>query len=151
MSWTLERIENLKRDWADGLSASQIGTRLSVPLHPLTRNAVLGKIHRLGLASRASYPRVAAERTPRVSLPKPPKLRATEIIEIPEDISPCAVSIEDIGMEQCRYPLGDPSLPGFMFCGAGKMESSPYCTRHHRITHAKAERRGPAPVWKAAW
>lgn len=150
MSWTQERVENLKRDWADGLSASQIGTRLSIPLHPLTRNAVLGKIHRLGLATRVSNPKI--ERTPRVPrIQKPPKLKATEIIEIPADISPCAVSIEDIGMEQCRYPLGDPQLPGFMFCGAGKMESSPYCTRHHRLTHTKSERRGPAPVWRAAW
>lgn len=152
MTWTHERVESLKQDWADGFSASQIGSRLSMPAHPLTRNAVLGKIHRLGLASRASHPRVAAQREPRVArLPKPPKLKATEIIEIPPDTSPCAISIEDIGMNHCRYPLGDPQKPGFMFCGADKLEHSPYCGRHHRLTHTNSERRGPAPTWKAAW
>src|SRR4051812_20746161 len=49
MSWTDERIELLKKLWADGLSASQIAAELG----QVTRNAVIGKVHRLGLAGRA--------------------------------------------------------------------------------------------------
>ena len=49
MSWTDERVELLKKLWADGLSASQIAAELG----GITRNAVIGKVHRLGLSGRA--------------------------------------------------------------------------------------------------
>src|SRR4029453_6321983 len=58
MAWTDERVELLKKLWADGLSASQIASRLG----GVTRNAVIGKVHRLGLAGRAT---TARSRTPR--------------------------------------------------------------------------------------
>ena len=51
--WTDERVELLKKLWADGLSASQIATKLG----EVTRNAVIGKVHRLGLAGRATTSR----------------------------------------------------------------------------------------------
>ena len=57
MSWTDERVELLKKLWSDGLSASQIAAELG----GITRNAVIGKVHRLGLSGRAkSHPRRAA-------------------------------------------------------------------------------------------
>ena len=49
MSWTDERVELLKKLWSDGLSASQIAAELG----GITRNAVIGKVHRLGLSGRA--------------------------------------------------------------------------------------------------
>ena len=52
MSWTDERVELLKKLWADGLSASQIAAELGC----VTRNAVIGKVHRLGLSGRAKSP-----------------------------------------------------------------------------------------------
>ena len=52
MSWTDERVEMLKKLWADGLSASQIAAELG----GITRNAVIGKVHRLGLSGRAKSP-----------------------------------------------------------------------------------------------
>ena len=58
MSWTDERVELLKKLWADGLSASQIATKLG----EVTRNAVIGKVHRLGLAGRATTSRVRTSR-----------------------------------------------------------------------------------------
>jgi len=48
MSWTDERVETLKRMWAEGQSASQIAKELG----GVTRNAVIGKVHRLGLSNR---------------------------------------------------------------------------------------------------
>ena len=51
MNWTDERVETLKKLWADGLSASQIAAELG----GITRNAVIGKVHRLGLSGRAAF------------------------------------------------------------------------------------------------
>ena len=62
MSWTDERVELLKKLWADGLSASQIAGELG----GITRNAVIGKVHRLGLSGRAKAPSSA---TPRARKP----------------------------------------------------------------------------------
>src|SRR5438309_1124763 len=58
MSWTDERVETLKKLWTDGLSASQIAAELG----GITRNAVIGKVHRLGLSGRAKSPSSAAPR-----------------------------------------------------------------------------------------
>src|SRR5205823_4171976 len=58
MTWTDERVEHLKKLWADGLSASQIAAELG----GITRNAVIGKVHRLGLSGRAKSPSSAAPR-----------------------------------------------------------------------------------------
>ena len=58
MSWTDERVELLKKLWSDGLSASQIAAELG----GITRNAVIGKVHRLGLSGRAKSASSAARR-----------------------------------------------------------------------------------------
>ncbi len=58
ISWTDERVELLKKLWSDGLSASQIATELG----NVTRNAVIGKVHRLGLSGRAKDKAAAAQR-----------------------------------------------------------------------------------------
>ena len=62
MSWTDERVELLKRLWTEGLSASQIAGRLGAGV---TRNAVIGKVHRLNLSGRVQQQRTAQPRTPR--------------------------------------------------------------------------------------
>jgi GcrA cell cycle regulator len=60
--WTEERVETLKKLWADGLSASQIAGKLGLGV---TRNAVIGKVHRLNLAGRVNTPRAQSPRTVR--------------------------------------------------------------------------------------
>jgi len=70
MSWTDERVELLKKLWADGLSASQIAGELG----GITRNAVIGKVHRLGLSGRAKSPSSSA---PRVRKPRSHMLRVS--------------------------------------------------------------------------
>src|SRR5271155_5354839 len=72
MSWTDEKIEQLKQHWTEGKSASQIASLLG---QGLTRNAVIGKVHRLGLAGRARSPGLLSPR-PRPSAPHPPAPRA---------------------------------------------------------------------------
>ena len=65
MSWTDERVELLKKLWADGLSASQIAAKLG----GVSRNAVIGKVHRLKLSGRAKSTKSAAPRPKRTSAP----------------------------------------------------------------------------------
>src|SRR3954463_9470821 len=72
MSWTDERVELLKKLWTDGLSASQIAAELG----GITRNAVIGKVHRLGLAGRAKSPSSATPR-PRKPRAHSPMLRVS--------------------------------------------------------------------------
>src|SRR5437762_6826798 len=65
MTWTDERVELLKKLWADGLSASQIAAELG----GITRNAVIGKVHRLGLSGRAKS---SSSASPRPRKPRSP-------------------------------------------------------------------------------
>ena len=73
MSWTDERVETLKKLWLDGKSASQIAAELS---NGITRNAVIGKVHRLGLSGRVKAPAPAAPR-PRPSKPQQSSVQRT--------------------------------------------------------------------------
>jgi GcrA cell cycle regulator len=68
MSWTDERVELLKKLWSDGLSASQIAAELG----SVTRNAVIGKVHRLGLSGRAKAPQQQGTRQHRTPQASPP-------------------------------------------------------------------------------
>src|SRR5437660_1693468 len=72
MTWTDERVETLKKLWTEGLSASQIAAELG----GITRNAVIGKVHRLGLSGRAKSPSSAAPR-PRKARPHSHMLRVS--------------------------------------------------------------------------
>lgn len=99
MFWTEERVTALQQLWAQGLSASQIAERLG----SVTRNAVIGKAHRLGLASRPSPIKLEGPPRPRVGKYKGPT---------------------------CQWPIGDPSSQEFKFCGAPIEPGRPYCANH---------------------
>ena len=132
MGWTDERIEQLKSLWTEGLSASQIARALG----GVTRNAVIGKVHRLGLAGRASPARSERLRlptAPRISLrshhaPQPPIVEEDPVIL--EDGS--FATVLTINDRMCRWPIGDPSEHEFHFCGRKPKNGSPYCEAHAR-------------------
>jgi GcrA cell cycle regulator len=131
MNWSDVRVEQLKTLWTEGLSASQIARALG----GVTRNAVIGKVHRLGLAGRASPSR--AER-PRVSVPKAPSMRThvppPPVVE--EDPLQLAdgnfATVLTISDRMCRWPIGDPAATEFHFCGRSPKSGSPYCEAHAR-------------------
>jgi GcrA cell cycle regulator len=144
--WTDERVDLLKKLWADGLSCSQIAGRLG----GFTRNAVIGKVHRLGLSGRAT-----TERKPRVRIATPRKPRAPrprcathpllgEELDQPlaiaaitaPDMRPCGLLELDSG--RCHFPIGDPGDPDFHFCGGGALPARPYCAFHWRLSHTEA-------------
>ncbi|RFB78606.1 GcrA family cell cycle regulator [Methylovirgula sp. 4M-Z18] len=157
MSWTDERVEYLKKLWTDGLSASQIAGELG---QGITRNAVIGKVHRLGLAGRekaAAAPTHAAPR-PRVrpAAPRAPVHRSSTVsvgntaLAVTADLVPVIAPrpIEDIVIpmservtlmelreSMCRWPLGDPTTSEFRFCGSKTPGVGAYCAHHSRIAY----------------
>ncbi|HSH63926.1 MAG TPA: GcrA family cell cycle regulator [Methyloceanibacter sp.] len=153
MAWTEERVELLKKLWAEGLSASQIAGRLG----GVTRNAVIGKVHRLGLAGRATSSRSSAPRPRRTHVPR--ANRAPSLMfgtrgntalkpqyEAKQDAEPAPLvelviplneraSIMTLKESMCRWPIGDPAEPEFHFCGRKKCGTLPYCEHHARMAY----------------
>ncbi len=164
LSWTDERVALLRRLWEDGQSASKIAAQLG----GVTRNAVIGKVHRLGLAGRVK----SGEDTPIVAL-KPAEAEKPAIVaaapepavvishrpapEFPQATAPVPVAasasepaaiavsqrvtIMDLRESMCRWPLGDPTTPEFRFCGARSITGLPYCTHHAEIAYQPATER----------
>lgn len=131
MGWTDERVEQLKQLWAEGLSASQIARQLG----GVTRNAVIGKVHRLGLAGRATPARAERPRmavTRRAARPRPAPVVQVPIIERDPvvDEQGRKTTVLTISDRMCKWPIGDPSTNDFHFCGHAPKSSSPYCDAH---------------------
>jgi GcrA cell cycle regulator len=153
MAWTDERVELLKKLWAEGLSASQIAGRLG----GVTRNAVIGKVHRLGLSGRATSSRSSAPRPRRTNTPRQHRTPAlsfgtrgnvalkpsyeAEYEEAPAPVAELVIplheraSILTLKESMCRWPIGDPSDEDFHFCGRKKVGSAPYCEHHARMAY----------------
>ena len=133
MSWTKEREEKLKELWTKGHSASQIASMLG----DTTRNAVIGKAHRLNLEARAtskkSKPKVNLENSPRLE-PKPQRLGRKarfKALLLDKNFEPeNPKKLEELSDKTCRWPIGHPYEEKFYFCGRQPMEKFPYCKLH---------------------
>ena len=125
MSWTDDKVAELTKLWDSGYSASVIGRMLG-----MSKNAVVGKAHRLRLASRPS-PIRRERRTPtrrRVPLlTKPTELRPTPAPPPPE---PRYVVRKDGKAAACLWPIGEPGDADFHFCGSAAVDGKPYCPEH---------------------
>jgi GcrA cell cycle regulator len=150
MVWSDERVELLKKLWADGLSASQIAGELD----GITRNAVIGKVHRLGLCTRIKSPS-----TPRVRKPRAHMLRTNRIVrgatasapvlkaEPPEELVECDIpfgqrrTLLELDDDTCHWPVGDPATAEFFFCGGKPLNGLPYCNYHSRISYQPGNER----------
>ncbi len=156
MAWTEDRVEILTKLWAEGLSASQIAKQLG----GVTRNAVIGKVHRLGLSGRAKPSRPAAVRgtkpvkakTRIVSPPRTPKVAAVveeapppppvEAKPLPNGEYATILTIRD---HMCKWPIGDPTASDFRFCGRRIKAGEPYCESHCSVAYQPSRRRGATP------
>jgi GcrA cell cycle regulator len=151
MNWTDERVELLRKLWSEGLSASQIAAQLG----SVTRNAVIGKVHRLGLSGRAapSKPARPAFKAPRPQRPAAAAPSAPRRISEPATSAPAAeppppvryveeapgsATVLTLGAHMCKWPIGDPSAEGFTFCGR-RATDGPYCGEHARIAYQPAQ------------
>jgi GcrA cell cycle regulator len=106
MGWTDEKIGRLKKLWSEGLTTGEIGKRLAV-----SKNAVVGKAHRLGLKGRPS-----------------PIKRQQKIVEVKKETR--IFTLTDLSAQTCRWPIGDPKHEDFRFCGRPVAAGKPYCADH---------------------
>jgi GcrA cell cycle regulator len=157
MSWTDERVELLKKLWSDGLSASQIAAELG----GITRNAVIGKVHRLGLSGRAkstssAAPRQRKARAPahmmrigrsairgNTALAHAYEIEAEAEPELIDNIIPIGQrrTILELNDQTCHWPVGDPGASDFFFCGGNTLAGLPYCSYHSRVAYQPASDR----------
>ena len=159
MSWTDERVERLSKLWMEGRSASHIAADLG---EGVSRNAVIGKIHRLGLSNRATPPAAAdadrlklkAAMKPAVSAPdgaepvpapsEPRSSAGLAALAQRDVVIPFStrVTIMDLRETMCRWPIGDPTSSEFRFCGCRTSSNIPYCPTHASVAFQPiAERR----------
>ena len=168
MAWTEDRVETLKKLWADGLSASQIAKQLG----GVTRNAVIGKVHRLGLSGRAApsqptrrpAPQRAAARKPKPAAPAPASVKPAaaakpsalreiksaaaaprapqEAQRLPSGEYATVLTLRE-GM--CKWPIGDPASGEFRFCGRHAGVGNAYCEAHAQMAYQPQAKRKRKP------
>lgn len=138
MSWTDERVALLKKLWNDGRTAAEISKVLGVGF---TRNAVIGKAHRLKLSSRITPPSSPAPKVKVANSQKVPSVRPVRVPALPPPkIDVKGIKLIDLKERMCRWPLGDPKDPGFNFCGCTTVSGLPYCVDHARIAYQPGKR-----------
>ena len=158
MAWTDEMVEELKRLWAEGVTTGEIGRRLNI-----SKNSIVGKVHRLGLSGRPSpikkkseeAPAKPAAKTPEPaavkSKPAAPKVQpqpssaeaSEEDIKLAKSLNiPSAdntkkefLSLIDLDNHTCRWPIGDPKDENFHFCGRKVRLGQTYCEEHAAIAY----------------
>ena len=133
MSWTPEREKKLRELWKIGHTASQIASLLGNS----TRNAVIGKAHRLNLESRAISKkstlkaRTKNNNTSEVKTQKLGRKARFRALLLDKNFEPeNPKKLEELTDETCRWPIGHPYEEKFYFCGRKSMEKFPYCKLH---------------------
>ena len=133
MSWTPEREEKLKELWKKGHSGSQIANILG----GTTRNAVIGKAHRLKLKSRSvsrktetkiSSDKNSTQEVKTQRLSRKARFKALLLDKNFEPENP--KKLTELTDDTCRWPIGHPYEKDFYFCGRKPLEKFPYCNLH---------------------
>ncbi len=157
MDWNEEAIARLRSMWAEGLTTAEIGRRLGV-----TKNAVVGKSHRLLLPPRPSpirrlpagqAPRLQLRRTVGPTLPPlqnttrtlaPVAVAAVPAAAVPAVRAPALRAVPAMAggrITTCCWPLGDPGTPSFRFCDDTAQANKPYCRAHAALAYVKVRDR----------
>ena len=155
MDWTDEVIDRLKTLWAEGVSTAEIGRRLGV-----SKNAVVGKAHRLSLEARPSPIRrgapgdapkrsavrrvvgptlpamapVVADREPVIVAPPP-------VVASPPPVLRAVHRAPGGRLVACCWPIGEPGTRSFRFCDKESLPSKPYCSAHAALAYVKVRDR----------
>ena len=148
MPWNDENVTRLRELWNQGLPTAQIGKLLG-----FTKNAVVGKAHRIGLERRPSPIRRTAVKPDRKKARTPvmPKLNFENINSVKPTHS--STSLENKNLHQpmknllsgnnrrgCEWPLGHPDEPEFHFCNKERFEDKPYCLDHCTVAYVIPEK-----------
>ena len=120
--WDEKKLIKLKKLWDEGLPITKIGLELGV-----SRNAIAGKAHRLGLPKRNS---------PISKSGDPRKNQTDSHFETSKDL-PLKILLREVewSRSRCCWPIGDPKLPGFSFCGTSIIPGRPYCEEHSNLAY----------------
>ena len=120
--WDEKQLDKLKKLWDEGLPITKIGLELGV-----SRNAIAGKAHRLGLPKRNS---------PISKSGDPRKKQDVSNLETSKEL-PLKILLREVewSRNRCCWPIGDPKLPGFSFCGTSIMPGRPYCEEHSSLAY----------------
>ncbi len=148
MSWTEERVTLLKKLWGEGKTASEIAKIIG----DVTRNAVIGKAHRLKLSGRSSpiqqsnttkktAAKVQQEACNTNTEPAKRGRPKKQLVEPSADIPVKRIKLANLKDRQCRWPLGDPRDDDFAFCGCAAMPGIPYCAEHAQVAYQMATRK----------
>jgi len=115
MVWTDEKVKSLKKLWIKGTSTAEIAKRLG-----LSKNSVIGKVHRLNLDTRPSPVKK------KVVVPQKRVVHHSKKHKM---------GILDLKLNTCRWPIGEPTDPDFHFCGENTVVGKPYCAKHCALAY----------------
>ncbi|MBR6411612.1 MAG: global cell cycle regulator GcrA-like protein [Alphaproteobacteria bacterium] len=120
MSWTMDKIKQLKKLWTKGKSTVEIAKELGI-----SKNSVIGKVHRLDLTARPSpiKKKEVPAPAPVPSKPQPKK----------KTVGKC--HLMDLKSNTCRWPIGEPENEDFHFCGKTTVTGKPYCEEHCKAAY----------------
>ena len=145
MSWNDDNVARLKELWDQGLPTAQIGKLLG-----FTKNAVVGKAHRIGLERRPSPIRRTAVKPDRKKARSPivPKLNFEaskeeykEVAKPQKSFQPAVKNLFNNHTKRgCEWPEGHPDESDFKFCGKDRFEDKPYCLDHCAVAYVIPEK-----------
>ena len=121
--WDEDKLNKLGKLWDDGLPITKIGNEIGV-----SRNAIAGKAHRMDLPKRNS---------PISKSGDPRKNQETINSDNIREQLPLKIMLRDVewSRNRCCWPIGDPKLPGFSFCGTSIIPGRPYCEEHSNLAY----------------
>jgi GcrA cell cycle regulator len=133
MSWNEEKVEKLKQLWGKGSTASQIAEIIG----GISRNAVIGKAHRLNLSAKIktrnasssqNFDNSSEENSSKQRRGRKSKFQSLIIEKDFEPENP--KKLEELDESSCKWPIGHPEEQSFYFCGRSSLKDFSYCKLH---------------------
>ena len=142
MAWTDEMVEGLKKMWKQGLTTNEIAKNLGV-----SKNSIVGKVHRLNLTARPSPIKKKEDET----AAEPVAAHDKKSAETPTEVKPLNVEkkigssaclkLTELDNHTCRWPIGDPRDDNFCFCGKKVRGGQTYCEEHSSVAYVKPNKK----------